>query len=360
MRKCKKSLKNLLLSVVFFFFAKKKKNNKSSNNILIVSTTGLGDTLWATPAIRKLKKKYPQKKISVLTHELGEQIFINNPYIENTYILKKPFLFSFFPLLRLRKKRFDKIFVFHASQRIVFLLVGLLDTKMLIGSKGINKDLDAIFTHLHEKTDAHEVERRLSLDDLETKNIYLDFFLSKDEKNQGKQYLLSQGIDLSIPLIILHPGAKDRYKCYPIDRFCKVANTLLKKQKVQFLLSGKEKDLLQTLQQNIPNTISLAKLSLREYASVINFANLVITNDTGPMHLATALNTPIIALFGPTSPKLCGPVAHKGHVLHQEKSCSTCLKRKCLEPFCLLQISTHAIVHKAVLILEKETKCSLK
>lgn len=360
MIKYKKNLKNSLISVLLFLFSKKKKKKLSSSQILIVTTTGLGDSIWATPTIRKLKKKYPQKQISILTNTLGEKVFINNPYIEKIYILKKTFSSSFFSLLALRKIHFDKIFVLHASQRIVFLLIGLLDAEMVIGSRGLNKDLDSIFTHLYERKNLHEVERRLLLDNLEKKNLHFDFFLSEKEKDQGKNFLISQNIDLNIPIIVLHPGAKDRYKCYPVDRFYKIAHTLLKQQKVQFLLSGKEKDLLLTLKKNIPSAVSLSDLSLREYASALTYANLLITNDTGPMHLAAALGLPLIALFSPTSPKECAPLAYKGHIFYEKRSCTVCLKRKCLEPFCLLQISTNSIAKKAASILNQEFQCNLK
>lgn len=362
MKKYKSALKNLFICSLFFLY-KPFKKIKPSNRILIITTTGLGDTLWATPAIKKIFEKYPDKKISVLTNTLGAEIFQNNPYIEKIYIWKKPLFSSFFSMLSLRKDSFDKIFVFHASQRIVFLLLGFLKSKEIIGTKGINKEMDFLFSKLVKNKKIHEVHRRLELDSLDTRNLTIDFFLTSEEKNKAKKTLISLGINPSIPLITLHPGAKDRYKCYPVSRFCKLANNI--KGPVQFLLSGlnNEKDLIEKLQKNLPHSIHIENLSLREYAALLSESSLLITNDTGPMHLACGLDIPIIGLFSPTNPKLCGPISTKANVFYKKKCCDNCLKRKCLDPFCLLQIPTHVIVQKVQAIITnsyKKEKCLQK
>src|SRR5579872_5467935 len=138
-------LKNKLIKLLLSFFSPRKPSGVQ--HFLIVSTTGLGDTLWATPAIRALRHSYPDAYLALLTTPLGFDVLHNNPHIDEFYIWKKPHFFSFFSLLfSLRKKNIEKIFIFHASQRAIFPLCALIQAPEIIGTEGINKGLDFILT----------------------------------------------------------------------------------------------------------------------------------------------------------------------------------------------------------------------
>lgn len=355
MKKINTFLKIFLIRLVFFLYNPFKKKVKETKNVLIISMTGLGDTLWATPAIKALKDNEPQTKIFVLTHEVGEQILKNSPYIEKIIVWKKPFIFHFFSLLALRKISFSKVFVFHISQRIALILLGFLQTKEVIGQEKINKGMDFLFTKLLSTKKTHEVNRRFQQVGYFPKTCKLDFFLKEDEKAKAKLFLLSLGIDLKKPLILIHPGSKDRYRCYPIENLIKAAKGIQKKFPAQFYLSGskEEKDLIDPLNKNIPNSfISPSPLSIREFAAVMGKTDLVITNDTGPIHLACSVDVFLIALFSPSDPSIKGPISEKAHILYRRKSCKKCYERKCLEPFCLYQIPVHDIVLKSTQLLK--------
>src|SRR3990167_1907528 len=87
--------------------------------ILVIATTALGDTLWATPALESLRKSFPDASIAVLTSPIGEQVLRHNPWVNQTYVLRKP-LWLLLSLWRaLRKERFDTVLLLHASQRLI-------------------------------------------------------------------------------------------------------------------------------------------------------------------------------------------------------------------------------------------------
>jgi len=355
MKKIKTFLKIFLVRIVFFLYKPFKKKVRETKNVLIISMTGLGDTLWATPAIKALKENEPGTKIFVLTHEVGEQILKNSPYIEKFIVWKKPFILHFFSLLSLRKTPFSKVFVFHISQRIALILLGFLQAKEIIGQEKINKGMDFLFTKLLSTKKVHEINRRLGQVGYFPKSSKLEFFLKEDERAKAKLFLLSLGIDLKKPLILIHPGSKDRYRCYPIEKLIKAAKEIQKNFSAQFYISGcnEEKDLIDPLYENILGSfISPSALSIREFAAVMENADLVITNDTGPMHLACSVDVFLIALFSPSDPAIKGPISKKGHILYGRRSCRKCYERKCLEPFCLYQIPVHDIVVKTTQILE--------
>jgi len=355
MRKTKNFIKLFFIHLLLFLYKPFKKKPQKSNRYLFISTTGLGDTLWATPAIKAVKEKNPNSNVWVLTHSIGKDILNHSPYIDKIIVWKKPFIFHFFSLLSLCKFSFKKIFVFHASQRLVYILLGFLRSEKILGEKSINKNMDFLFTHLVDKKHVHEVYRRLAQVETQPKNPKLDFFLQSKEKREAKNALEKLGIDLTKPLILIHPGSKDRYRCYPVERLIKVATEIQKSFPAQFLITGgkDEKDLITPLLENIPQSFSFnTPLSIRQFASIMSLSHLVMTNDTGPMHLACSVQVHLIAFFSPSNPIIKGPISPFANIMYEKRSCSKCLVRKCLEPFCLYQIKVSAIVGRANEILK--------
>lgn len=293
------------------------KPGSSSGRILVVSTTGLGDTLWGTPAVRALGK------VSLLTSPVGAEVFKGSPYLEHLFVLKGNSFFACFALYRhLKRLRFETIYVFHASQRPVFPLCALLGARELVGSAGINKGLDGLFTRLLEEREEHAILRRLRLIGKEGASTAMEVFTALEKQTN---------------VVGLHPGAKDGYKMWPKEFFIELGNLL----QCPIVVSGTEGErlLVEEVARGIPGA-TVAILPFSAFATKLTTYSAFITNDTGPMHLAFALQVPTIALFGPTDPRLCGPLhVSNAHVLHAKPTCQPCLKRKCRSPFCLRQIS---------------------
>lgn len=344
-------IKNSIIRVLFSSSNQPIDAPKTINNILVVSTTGLGDTLWSTPAIQRLREKYPQVKIYVLTSEVGEEVLQNNPYIENIFVFKKPYVISFFQnRAKLKKLQLDYIFIFHASQRLVFPLCASLNCSYLIGTEGQNKGLDSLFTFLYAKKPIHEAQKRLeqiSYVGANSSPTSLQFYFKNPSIKQSQEK----------KSILLHPGAKDRYKCWPVSCYKELADKLIRRGFSVFLSgSTAENDLLLQIQQKTPEVQIIKETSIEQLAKKMQQMHLLITNDTGPMHLATALDVPVLAFFAPTDPKKCGPFQAKKAILVQgNKTCSPCLQRKCRKPFCMLQFSPEQVLQKTEEILTNES-----
>src|SRR5262245_11713716 len=153
-------MKNLLIRLILFFWPKAKESGLPPQKFLIVSTTALGDTLWATPAIRALRETYPHATIDLLTSPLGHQVLKNNPHIDALFTIGDPLFLSLFRLFfLLKKKHYDAILIFHSSQRLILPFCALLGAPKIIGTKGLNKGLDFILTHLLDNRPKHEIER---------------------------------------------------------------------------------------------------------------------------------------------------------------------------------------------------------
>lgn len=332
-------MKNALFKLLLAIGPKKKFQRKSVARILVVSTTGLGDSLWGTPAVKALRKKYPKGHIALLTSPIGEQLFRHNPCLDEIFVVKKAALFSMIKLLPiLRKRKFDTAYVFHLSQRPILPFISLAGPSKIVGTKGINKGLDSLLTYPIKQDPLHEIERRLRMIDCENQSAKMELFLTEEENKASLSHLIES------PLLVgIHPGAKDRFKQWNPKYFIELGRKLSKDHNATIFITGdpSEAPLAAELATHIPRAVSVAgKLPVRITAAFIEKLDLFITNDTGPMHLSFAMGTPTFALFSPTDPALCGPYKiNHGFVIQKSPTCIPCIGKKCVSPFCMEQIS---------------------
>ena len=327
---------------------------EDNQRFLIVSTTGLGDTLWATPAIRALRYSYPGAYIGVLTTPLGKDIFKNNPHINEVFVLKKPIFFSMLRLIPLlRKKQIGTTILFHTSQRIILPACAFVGSSQIIGSENMHKGLDFILTKALPRKPIHEIQRRLDLVSLigaKSFDFHMEIFLDSQDKAHAGTLL--ENIPAHIPIVGMHPGAKDKFRQWPPDHFIALAKRLQDHLGCLIVLTGgaSEKKLLQQIAQGIPSALSLpGELSVHTLAALIQRFSVFIVGDTGPMHLAFAVKTPTVALFCPSDPKSFGPYfVDKCTVIKKHHTCTPCLKKKCREPFCMRQISPAEVFEQAL------------
>lgn len=314
--------------------------------ILIVATTALGDTLWATPAIENIRHSFPEAYIAVLTSPIGMEILQNNPHIDKLHLLK-----NFFSQRKeLYKERFDTILLFHASQRLVLPLCSLLGATRIIGTAGINKGLDSLLTDPLPNDFQHEIVRRIKISEkigVKSFTQTLSFFLKPEERLPSR----SKG-----PWIAIHPGSKDGFKRWPAENFIETGIRIKETIPCEILITGNnsEKPLMEEIAHKIPGAhLYETNTSLRSFAALLEQMDLLICNDTGPVHLACALNRPTIAIYCSTDPRLCGPHKAKNTIaISKRPSCDPCLKRKCQSPFCFLQIGSQEVADAALKILK--------
>ena len=343
-------MKNILINRLCKFTRLFIPKHKAANQILIVSTTALGDTLWATPAIENIRTSFPHASISVLTSPIGMEVFKHHPHINQLFLLQEPLARHFFSLWKtLYKERFDTILLFHASQRLTLPLCALLGATRIIGTAGINKGLDTLLTHPLPNSRQHEIVRRLKIAEAigaKTETETLSFYLKPQEHlPEG-----SKG-----PWIAIHPGSKDAFKRWPKESFIQLGKKLKEKMSCEILITGTndERALMEEIGSQIPGAhVDSPGRSLRQFAALLTQMDLLISNDTGPVHLACALNRPVIGIYASTDPFLCGPhKAPQARVVMRRTSCDPCLKRKCRLPFCFLQISPEEVVKAVCTIL---------
>lgn len=338
-------MKNFLIKLLIYFcrlLRKEKTVLPEERRFLIVSTTGLGDTLWASPAIKALRQTYPHSYIAVLTSPVGKEVLRYNPHLND--------LFLFSPSLRLlsqlKKKRLTTILVFHTSQRAALPFCFFTGAREIIGTRGINKGLDFILTTPVEPAHVHEVVRRLEIVaqvGAKTPDPSLEMHVDEQDIFQAAAFLKEHHIPPYLPIIGIHPGAKDRFKQWDPECFIDVGNRLVQYTGCRIIVTGNasEQELVSYIAARIEGAIAMTNsISIHAFAALIKKFSVMVSNDTGPMHLAFAMGTPTVALFTPTDPALCGPYfASHAAVIEKKRTCSPCLRKRCHDPLCLLQIS---------------------
>ncbi len=331
-------MKNKILLFFSLFLRWLLPKHPLQHRFLVVATTALGDSLWATPALQSLRLSFPEAHIVLLTSPIGEQALRKNPWVNKTLLLAKPWMLW----KRLRAEQIDTVLVLHASQRWILPLCSVIGASRLVGTVGINKGLDALLTHPLNNSKSHEIVRRLEMVEAvggKRHTETLSFFSTEQIPP------LPEG-----RWIALHPGSKDGFKRWPVEHFASVGR-MLQNLGCKILITGTkdEQEVMAAVAKLIPGaTLADASLPLRSFAALLNQIDLLISNDTGPVHLACALNVPVIALYSATDPKLCGPhLAPRALAIAKPPTCQPCLKRKCERPFCLLQIGPEEVVNRA-------------
>ncbi len=324
--------------------------------IIVRAPNWLGDVVLSFPALESLKRNLPQAQMWIAAREEVQDLYSSFDFVKG--IVPLPGLNNLRNLRETSKKikeyDFDigLLLTNSFSSALLFFLAQIpqrwgysRDNRGLLLTKGVPfKDLDGP-TH-------HQVHYYLNLISglgFQTSAPELALPLSPQEKNWVENELSASGYDQKKPLIILNPGAYyGPAKRWPAHRFAELASMLQEKHNAQILVIGsaEEVELVESIASSMTERpINMAgKTTLLQLAKLISLGDLFITNDSGPMHIANALRVPLVAIFGPTDPRVTGPFHQPSAVIKKEVPCWPCSYRTC--PFdhrCMTEIKPEEI-----------------
>lgn len=329
--------------------------------ILIVKLSALGDVLQTLPALAILKRDLPFAEIDWVVEERNSQLLLNHPYINRLFLFKKeyfkqPFkLWNFFS--KLRSTKYTAVIDFQGLLKSAFIAL-LAKSHYKIGFVN-HREGSPFFYNLKFSSydkEMHAVKRYLLL----AKKSYL-FLLTGREIEPEEEEEIIREIPLpeeippffqpKKPYLLCIPYARWESKIWPLEyweKFIQLSHDL--RESYDFIFIGdKEKNLqnfAELMAQNYTGVYNVVgKINLRELVYVMKRAEAVITVDTGTMHLASLLNKPIIALFGPTAENRTGPWSDIFLVLKENLPCQPCFRKKCPTKTCLLELKPHKLYH---------------
>lgn len=307
--------------------------------VLLSRMKFIGDVVLTTPVIRSVRNALPDAYIAYLGEKNAVSLLEHNPCLDEII----PFDFSRPTVIEqplvafhLRRRKFDLAIDFFNNPRSA-LLTYLSGAKTRVGAE--RKGRGSLYT-IQIKDDGipkaaiafhNQFIRAVGIEPTSDRT---EILLTDDEHREARIYLRwldheNSPLDISKPLVCIHPGATWPAKRWLPERFGELSDLLVAKLGVQIIVIGGLNDRETTnsvLKHSVSNVKVLHNLPLRQLAAVISHCSLFIGNDAGPMHIAAAVGTPTIGLFGPGEENIWFPyAAANGHTaLRKDVPCHPC------------------------------------
>jgi len=330
------------------------------HRILIIQTAFLGDVILCTPLIKASKKLFPNSFISFLLIPETKKILENNPHLNEIIVYDKRgedrgaknFLKM---VVKIKKRNFDLALIPHRYLRSA-LLAYLAKIPQRIGfDKSIGSFL---FTQkVTYQNNSHEVERNLSLlndftGDLSDKTPEL--FPSSEDFSYAQELLRDSGVKDNDKTVGIAPGSIWATKRWLPERFAEVSDRLIKEASAKVIFLGSKEDEklcleIANLMQEKP-IILAGKTSILQSAAIISKCRVILSGDSAPVHIASAVKTPMVAIFGSTIPEFgFAPYGEDHLIIEKKMDCRPCGihgKNKCPKKHfkCMTEITTQEVL----------------
>jgi len=333
--------------------------------ILITRTDRIGDVILSLPAIKAARRAFPDSYIAIMVQPRIDDILKGNPDIDEVIVYDKNkkhkgALKNLGFIKWLRAKKFDMVLNLHSTKR-TNLLCFLAGIPVRIGYARGKADFLLTDKIKYTKKLGEKHEAEYSLDVLRYLGISPEFSLpfiyvqSEDEK-RADEILGDLGINNGEKFAILHPGASCKSKMWPFKNFAKTGDMLIEdlRIKVMINLAPDQAGLGEKVRATMKNkpVFFCEPMTLGELAALFKKASLVISNDSGPVHVAAAVGTPVISIFGRNQLGLntvrWRPLGGKSAAIHKDVGCVECLAHDCKKDFlCLKAVSVEEVFKEA-------------
>lgn len=349
-----------------------KEANPSPKKILVRMPNWLGDLVMATPVIEALAQKFPEAKITVMCLSHFCDIFKHDPHVDevlpvskssgwlrnsNSASVVEDIQKGKFDLGVLTTNSFSSAYLFwrgKVKQRVGFTK----DFRRFLLTDPVPKNQPET---MHQVLQYQELLKPLGIPN---RGLEPKLYVTEEEKLQAKSILANYGVKKDSMIIGINPGAAyGSAKCWPPERFKKLARELTGNKNLFVAFfgdKGGKKTVNEICEGLGSQVINLAGgTTIRQLIAMISVCDIFLSNDSGPMHVASALQIPLVAIFGSTSDVKTGPFK-KAAVIHKHVPCSPCYKRVCPIDFrCMTRINVEEVyseIEKFIGELERQEK----
>jgi ADP-heptose:LPS heptosyltransferase len=324
--------------------------------VLLISSTGVGDTLFSTPVFRALKECQPGWRLDLVADQRFVGLVAHNPHLRQvwTYSGRNR---GFLTLIKqLRQQQYDMAIILHGNDPEATLLAYASGSPYLIGSS--KSPLSFAYAAGVEPNHPleHAVEQRLNfvrLLGIDTPDKRMELFLPPDELDRAREILSRHFGAVPPVLLALHPTGSSPYKWWPTESFRELGNYLYATYGAPLLIiSGKQdRQVAEDLAAGLrgPTLVTGGNFPILTVGALLSQCQLLVGNDSGPMHMALALGIPCIDLLGPDHPARIGPyqVDWGTYLYKKEEICSSehCLAtRRCIDNRCIQAIKVEEVI----------------
>ena len=332
-----------------------------ASRVLIVGVNWVGDLIFMTPAIRAIRRAYPASYIACLIPPRGLDLLRANPHLDAVIPFRESRgltgLIQWWPLVQqLRRGRFDTAFLFHPSAtRAAAVWAAGIPSRIGYRTGKRNRFLTKGVA-APVKDSVHKAIWYLGLVEgagLPSDGLRYDLAVRPEDRLAVEVLLKGWGVAQGDRLVALHPGANWRLKRWPAKNFASLADRLSKQfdAKVIFVGSGADLPLVEKIRRQMQTQplVATGRTSLCQLGALLSRVRLLVSNDSGPLHLGSAVGTPVIGLFGPTDPKCTGPIENGRSVtLFGSIGCPVpCYRLECPANLCMNQITVEQVLEAA-------------
>ncbi len=345
--------------------------------ILVIKMSALGDVIQTLPVIPVLKQGFPGSRIHWLVEEAAEPVVRCHPGVDRVLVSRR----SAWPrqfrraetwpaaisqiraLVAELRKPYDLAIDFQGLLKSG-IWMGLTKAQRKVGFRWARERLNRLF--LNETVggingELHAVERYLQLTAWlgcpQVREPEFGLRTPQESKSRMRSFLASQGWDPDSPWAVLVPSARWPSKRWSQEGFARLGDRLAGSLGLQVALVGvgQDRPLVEGIRgKMLKRSINLAgSTDIPALMAILEMAKVVVSTDSGPMHMAAALGTPVVALFGPTAPWRTGPYGSNHRVVRREMSCSPCFRKRCATKSCMESIDPEEVLQQVRLLIEE-------
>lgn len=360
---------------------------EATHRILIMRLGSYGDIVMGTPLLTALREAYPRAHLTWIVEHTQREAIDANPLVDEILVwnggywrrmlrmgLALPWLIQGLRLrAEMRRRRFDVFITFHAEQWP--LLTRAVAAPISAGIFGVFPQFDdpkryyaRLYTQSYQeedlplhRTDIHLLAlQALGLPPPSNKQMSLGY--TSEDAEAAEKFLSAQALTGHGPLVVVAPMTTWESRCWPEDRYVALGDRLTRELGCRIVLIGSPKEAdavnLIALRMQVRPGIAAGTLSFRQMAALLGRADLVISGDTGPMHVAAAVRTPYLALFGPTPVLGRAPLEGRGLAVSHPVPCGPCDLEHCANKnenhlLCMRLITVGEVLERASFLLAR-------
>ncbi len=346
-------------------------NASEIKRVVVRGTNWVGDSVMTLPALRALRRVLPEAKITLVVRPSASGMFADVDFVDEVLTYDRRNVWSVVPQIKeWRRRKFDLAILFQNAFEAA-LIPFLAGVPLRMGYA--TEARQALLTHPLPLPDwrssRHEVFYYLYLVTALEQMLFgtsaicesdpdASLTISEARKTEAENLLRTYGVRTGEPVVVLCPGSiNSRAKRWPAEAYATLADRLIEsKRHVVLIGSPNEVDVSQEVTRRMQQQpIDLTgKTSLDQITALLSVIDLIVTNDTGPAHVAAALGRPTLVIFGPTNPLTTRPFAPEAEVLRHPPDCAPCMLRDCpIDHRCMTAITVDEVFERSNALLKR-------
>ena len=338
---------------------------KEIERVVVRGTNWVGDSVMTVPALRALRRVLPNARITLVLRPGVRGLFADADFVDELLVYDRRNIFSAFGQVREWKKRnFDLALLFqNAFEAALIPFLARVPLRLGYATESRQALLSHPLALPDWRSSRHEVFYYLylvtALEQLlyGTSNICeadpdASLNLRESRIQEARQLLQANGLSTDRRIVAICPGSiNSRAKRWSADSFAKLADRLLDEGRQIVLVGSKsEEDVSRevTLRMSRNPVVLTGKTTIDQLTSILAVVDLVVTNDTGPAHIAAALGRPTLVIFGPTNPLTTRPFSGQAEILRHPPDCAPCMLRDCpIDHRCMTAITVEEVLERS-------------